>query len=216
MNNDLSLISLFQHIDSHILTTSALQKVHFERFLNLLIEWNSKINLISRNEKNIIDRHFLNSICVAHFVKFQPDDKILDLGSGGGFPAIILKILFPQSYFVVTDSVTKKTEFLKHVVRALDLQKIDVVNDRIEKISSVKHFRTSFDYVTARAVTSLKNLVGLSQPFLKQNGKMVFLKGRSYAEELDGISIEPGKMKLHPLHSIAHSQDGVLLVISVD
>ncbi|KAB2879434.1 16S rRNA (guanine(527)-N(7))-methyltransferase RsmG [bacterium] len=212
MNNTLD--GFFQHIDKHMFETTDVQKNQFNAFYNILVEWNSKINLISRNEKNIVDRHFLNSSCIAHFIKFNPDDKIIDLGSGGGFPGIILKILFPQSYFTLVDSVRKKTDFLRLVVRDLGLTKIDIINDRAEEISSMKKFYNSFDYVTARAVSSLKDLVGLSKPFLKENGNMVFLKGRSYADEITAASVEPRQLKIHKLFSIAESQDGVLLVIS--
>jgi len=130
MNNDLNLNKFLQHIDKHILETNGIQKSQFGVFFKLLVDWNSKINLISRNEKNIVDRHFLNSASVAHFVKFNPEDKIIDLGSGGGFPGIILKILFPDSYFVLTDSVGKKTDFLMVVVRELGLNNIEIINDR--------------------------------------------------------------------------------------
>ncbi|MBL7994717.1 16S rRNA (guanine(527)-N(7))-methyltransferase RsmG [bacterium] len=214
MNNDLNLNEFLQRVDKQILETSDLQKKQFGVFFRLLVEWNSNVNLISRNEKNIVDRHFLNSACLAHFVKFGPEDKIIDIGSGGGFPAIILKVLFPQSYFTLVDSVRKKTDFLRLVVKDLGLTKIDIINDRAEKISSVKEFHKSFDYVTARAVSSLKDLVGLSKPFLKENGNMIFLKGRSYADEITAATVDPRLLKIHKLCSIAENQDGVLLVIS--
>lgn len=214
MNNVLSLAKFIYLVDKQILETSDLQKKQLESYFRLLVEWNSKINLFSRSEKNIVDRHFLNSACLAHIVKFDPEDKIIDIGSGGGFPGIILKILFPQSYFTLIDSVRKKTDFLRLVITELGLTKIDIINDRAEKLSSLKKFYKSFNYVTARAVSSLKDLVGLSKPFLKENGNMVFLKGRSYADEITAAAIEPRQLKIHKLSSFAESQDGVLLVIS--
>lgn len=216
MNNSLNLSALMQHIDENILETTVVQKKQFELYYTLLLEWNSKINLISRNEKNIVDRHFFNSVCIAHFVKFNPDCRIIDIGSGGGFPGIILKILFPHSYFVLADSITKKTDFLKRVIDGLGLKNIEVINGRAEKISSGKQLYKSFDYVTARAVSSLKDLVVMSLPFLKESGKMVFLKGRSYTDEIAVAPIRQGQMEIYPLHPIAKNQDGVLLVISVD
>jgi len=83
-------------------------------------------------------------------------------------------------------------------------------------VSSVKKFHKSFDYVTARAVSSLKDLVGLSRPFLKENGKMIFLKGRSYADEIPTTPIRPERMIINHLNSIADSQNGVLLILSAD
>lgn len=214
MNKDLSIDGFCQHIDKHIFETSVDQKNQFKLFLNLLLEWNLKINLISRNEKNIVDRHFLNSVCIAHYVKFKPEDRIADLGSGGGFPAIILKILFPDSYFVLVDSVRKKTDFLKYVINELHLKNIDVVNARAESISSHKHYNSSFDYVTARAVTQLDGLIGLSRPFLNENGKMIFLKGKNYATEITTASFKTMHIEKYFLRSVSESQDGVLLVIS--
>lgn len=215
MSKDLSFDVFLQHVDKKILETSAAQKNQLGLFLDLLIEWNSKINLISRNEKNIIDRHFLNSACVAHF--FTPDshEKIIDIGSGGGFPGIILKILFPHAHFVLIDSIKKKTNFLKLVVRELGLTNIDIINDRAENISSLEAFYKSFDFVTARAVSSLDSLISLSDPFLKQKGKMLFLKGRNYEEEITKASFGPWQFETCSLSSVAENQDGVILLISM-
>lgn len=214
MNSGLTIFDFLQIINNKIIKLNALQNDQFNLFYSLLVDWNSKINLISRNEKNIIDRHFLNSACLARFVKFRAQDRILDIGSGGGFPAIILKILFPESSFVLIESIRKKSDFLKHTIKELDLKRIEVINDRAEKISAKKIFHCSFDYVTARAVSQLNDLVALSQPFLKKDGRMLFLKGKSYMNEIAAASFSSDRTQVIQLNSVSENQDGVLLVIS--
>lgn len=214
MNNSLSFFEFIQTVDNKVFVVDKTKKERFDLFYRLLVDWNSKINLISRNEKNILDRHFLNSACVAHFIKFNPQDKIADIGSGGGFPAIILKILFPDSNFVLIESIRKKCDFLSQAIVALDLKKIEVINDRAEKISSEKRLNKSFDYVTARAVSQLNDLIVLSRPFLKKEGKMVFLKGKNYTDEIASASLDHDRIQIGHLNTVSENQDGVLLVLS--
>lgn len=214
MNNGLSFFEFIQTVDNKVFVVDKTKKERFDLFYRLLVDWNSKINLISRNEKNILDRHFLNSACVAHFIKFNPQDKIADIGSGGGFPAIILKILFPDSNFVLIESIRKKCDFLSQAIVALDLKKIEVINDRAEKISSEKRLNKSFDYVTARAVSQLNDLIVLSRPFLKKEGKMVFLKGKNYTDEIASASLDHDRIQIGHLNTVSENQDGVLLVLS--
>ena len=214
MNNSLSFFEFIQTVDNKVFVVDKTKKERFDLFYRLLVDWNSKINLISRNEKNILDRHFLNSACVAHFIKFNPQDKIADIGSGGGFPAIILKILFPDSNFVLIESIRKKCDFLSQAIVALDLKEIEVINDRAEKISSEKRLNKSFDYVTARAVSQLNDLIVLSRPFLKKEGKMVFLKGKNYTDEIASASLDHDRIQIGHLNTVSENQDGVLLVLS--
>lgn len=214
MNNSLSFFEFIQTVDNKVFVVDKTKKERFDLFYRLLVDWNSKINLISRNEKNILDRHFLNSACVAHFIKFNPQDKIADIGSGGGFPAIILKILFPDSNFVLIESIRKKCDFLSQAIVTLDLKKIEVINDRAEKISSEKRLNKSFDYVTARAVSQLNDLIVLSRPFLKKEGKMVFLKGKNYTDEIASASLDHDRIQIGHLNTVSENQDGVLLVLS--
>lgn len=215
MNNELNIVKLIQTIDNKILSFDNNKKEQFVLFYKLLVDWNSKINLISRNEINIIDRHFLNCALIANFIKFGPVDKIVDIGSGGGFPAIILKILFPDSQFLLIESIRKKCDFLRQVLAELDLKQIEIINDRAEKISKEKHLSGSFDYVTARAVSHLKDLITLSRPFLKKEGKMVFLKGKNFAKEMEEASLVQDWVDIFQLKTVSEDQDGVLLILPV-
>jgi 16S rRNA (guanine527-N7)-methyltransferase len=214
MYNILDINTFCQTLKKQGFVISVEQKELFEQYYNLLTEWNKKINLISRNEKNIIDRHFLNSALVAHFVKFNPGEIILDIGSGGGFPAIVLKILFPDSHFTLIESIKKKTDFLNQIVDRLNLKKINVVTGRAENLSSYEIYKKSFDYVTARAVASLEELFTLSSPFLKRGGRMLFLKGKNYEKEISSSKLDPKTVLVCRLDRLDNSQDGVLLIVS--
>ncbi|NUM80155.1 16S rRNA (guanine(527)-N(7))-methyltransferase RsmG [bacterium] len=185
-------------------------------YYDFLIEQNKKFNLISRNEKDIIERHFLNSALIAFYYKFLPTDKIIDIGSGAGFPGIILKILFPQSQFTLVDSTTKKTNFLKELVSKLKLQKIEILNDRVENLS--KNYSDKFDFVTARAVSQLDKLFLLSKSLINRRGIMVFLKGKKFQEEIDlfyKLKNNDYNLNFFPLHSLPFSagSDGVIITI---
>ena len=214
MHNVLDVNTFCQTLKNQSFVVSVEQKERFEQYYNSLAEWNKKINLISRNEKNIIDRHFLNSALIAHFVKFNSGEKILDIGSGGGFPAIILKILFPDSHFTLIESIRKKTDFLHQVVDRLNLKKINVVTGRAENLSSHEMYKKSFDYVTARAVASLDKLFTLSSPFLKRGGRMLFLKGKNYEKEISSSKLDPKTVSVCRLDQLDNSQDGVLLIVA--
>ncbi len=169
-------------VDDHVLKLSDVQIKQLLKYSDLILEWNPHINLISRKEIDLFDRHFLNSALMASFTKFRSRDKVLDMGSGGGFPAVILKILFPDTIFFLTDSVLKKCNFLNEVVYELKLEKIHVINSRVENLE--RSFRQMFDYIMGRAVGSLTDLLSWSQHYLKKDGSFLFLKGKNYQNEL--------------------------------
>lgn len=218
MNNsiDFNIEFFFQTINNFILKIDPEQERQFMLYYDFLIEQNKKFNLISRNEKDIIERHFLNSALIAFYYKFLPTDKIIDIGSGAGFPGIILKILFPQSQFTLVDSTTKKTNFLKELVSKLNLQKIEILNDRVENLS--KNYSDKFDFVTARAVSQLDKLFLLSKSLINQRGIMVFLKGKKFQEEIDlfyKLKNNDYNLNFFPLYSLPFSagSDGVIITI---
>ncbi len=213
MNNGLDILLFSQALEKQKIILSADQLTQFVRFHELLVEWNNKINLISRNEKNITERHFINCALIASFIKFTPEDRIIDIGSGAGFPGIVLKILFPQSSFTLVESTRKKTDFLRQVVQLLSLNNIEVLNDRAEKLAAHPNYKSSFDYVSARAVASLKDLIPLSRPFVKRTGKFLFLKGKSYADEITESGLSENQTIVFPLSSLVENQDGVLITV---
>ena len=161
----------------------ALSERQIERFTALKAlydEWNARINVISRKDMdNFYEHHVLHSLALALPMKGMvvPGDRILDLGTGGGFPGIPLAIFFEQCDFLLCDSVGKKTKVASQVAEALGLQNVRVVNDRAENLPG------SFDYVVSRAVTSLDKML----PWIKgrYDKGVLYLKGGDLDEEID-------------------------------
>lgn len=182
-----------------------------EAFAALLKEWNQKMNLISRNSLEVLwERHILDS---AQLIKYIPEsaENILDIGSGAGFPAIVLAILLqekkPAMKLVLVESITKKTVYLNDVCSKLGLSNVVVRNARIENMLIDKP-----DVVTARAVASLNVLCGYLQKISKKNTESLFLKGRSYKEEVkEAQKFWKFKMKVY---ANKYCEDGVVLQIS--
>lgn len=161
----------------------ALSERQIERFAALKAlydEWNARINVISRKDMdNFYEHHVLHSLALTLPMKGMvvPGDRILDLGTGGGFPGIPLAIFFEQCDFLLCDSVGKKTKVASQVAEALGLQNVRVVNDRAENLPG------SFDYVVSRAVTSLDKML----PWIKgrYDKGVLYLKGGDLDEEID-------------------------------
>lgn len=148
----------------------------FQNYHGLLLEWNNKLNLVSRKDtENIIEKHFVVSAWLSAFLGNQQDKKMLDLGSGAGFPAVIMAIMNPDSLVEMIDSNKKRTLFLKEVVESLGLN-ARVYWDRIEDF--VQGHRREYDYVFSRAVTDLQQLWQWSADLMNERGSMVALKGR--------------------------------------
>jgi len=140
-------------------------------YVELLLDWNRKINLISRrDEENVWPRHILHSISILFKHRFRQGALALDLGTGGGLPGIPLKILSPSLRFVLVDATQKKVKAVTKIIRELHLQGAEVFWGRAEDLAKLPNLGGAFDYVFARAVASLKDLVRLSRPFLRLSG----------------------------------------------
>ena len=149
------------------------QKELFRKYYNLLIEYNTKTNLTTIIDKDdVYLKHFFDSLLVSKFYKLN-NEKVLDIGTGPGFPGVPLLICFPNIHLTVLDSNNKKTTFLQELKQELDLNFI-IVNDRAENY--IKTTREQFDIVVSRAVANLRILTELSIPFLKVNGLFISYK----------------------------------------
>lgn len=159
------------------------QKQQFEQYYQLLAHYNQVMDLTSVIDKEqVYERHFFDSLQIA----FQRDFnslKVCDVGSDAGFPAIPLKILFPEMDLTIIDSLQKRMVFLKEVIQQLDLKKVTIVASRVEEVS--KEYIEAFDIVTARAVARLNILLELCIPILKVNGIFIAMKGNKGLEELN-------------------------------
>jgi len=167
----------------------------FLSYLENLKIWNDRINLTSiKNERAIVMHHFVDSLSAAPFIK--DDKKLLDIGSGGGFPGMPLKIALPGLEVTLLDSVNKKVSFLNDTIRKLQLRNIRAVWGRAEDENNNIQ-RNSFNYVITRAVGSFEEIVSLCSPFLMENGVMILMRGkRGMSEWSEYEKNNPGIVKL--------------------
>jgi 16S rRNA (guanine527-N7)-methyltransferase len=164
------------------------QKEQFEQLLPLYREWNNQINVISRKDiDELYERHVLHSLAIAKVAKFVPNTSILDLGTGGGFPAIPLAIFFPEVKFTAVDSIGKKIKVVNEVAAGIGLDNIVGIHSRVEDI------KTKHDYIVSRAVAELQQLIGWSRKLVSQkhinimpNGYWI-LKGGDVQSEIKAL-----------------------------
>lgn len=174
---------------------SAEQLALFERLPALYAEWNDKINVISRQDiENLEERHILHSLAVAAFFQFKPGAKVLDLGTGGGFPGIPLAIIFPEVSFTLVDGTGKKIRVVQEIAAALGLKNVEARHARVEELK----MNGQFDFVLSRGVAPIDKLMIWSKKLLKPrhnhaypNG-IIALKGGDLRKEIDAL---PGKGK---------------------
>ncbi len=172
------------------------QKYQFQQLETLYKEWNEKINVISRKDiDEFYERHVLHSLGIAKIMEFADGTKVLDIGTGGGFPGIPLAILFPNVEFTLVDSIGKKITVVNAVAESLGLKNVKAYHERAEKIKDKFHF------VVSRAVTQmpvflrwLKGKFEKEQFNPKHNG-VLYLKGGDLGEELAGIKCEIYNLK---------------------
>ncbi|MFC3932010.1 16S rRNA (guanine(527)-N(7))-methyltransferase RsmG [Streptococcus dentapri] len=165
---------------------SDLQKKQFNRYFELLIEWNDKINLTAITDKNeVYLKHFYDSIAPVLQGKISNHpSQLLDIGAGAGFPSLPMKILCPELKVTIIDSLNKRITFLKTLTEELDLKDVQFYHGRAEDWGQDKSLRGQFDLVTARAVARLQILTELTIPFLKIGGQLLALKAAAADEEI--------------------------------
>ncbi|OGP93487.1 MAG: 16S rRNA (guanine(527)-N(7))-methyltransferase RsmG [Deltaproteobacteria bacterium RBG_16_48_10] len=155
----------------------------FDLFLRDLLKWNQKINLTAiRTEKGIIIKHFLDSLSVYPYL--PKSASLLDIGSGAGFPGIPLKIVDPSFEITLIDSVHKKVDFQRHIIRRLGLRRIEAVHGRVQDGEIVRQMEGRFDHVLSRAFSDLQTFLLFSYPFLKKGGIALAMKGELKGEEI--------------------------------
>jgi len=158
----------------------------FYEYYNLLIEKNKSVNLTAITKpEDVCLKHFFDSLSLTAFYDFTNTESIIDVGSGGGFPGIPLKIFFPEKKIVLIDSLNKRVSFLNDTIRQLDLKNIIAVHGRAEDLGHDKNYREQFDLAVSRAVSNLSTLSEYCLPFVKVGGSFVAYKSLELDNELD-------------------------------
>jgi len=165
----------------------------FDLYLKELLKWNQKINLTAiRTEKGIVIKHFIDSFSAYPYL--SKPSSLLDIGSGAGFPGIPLKMVEPSIGVTLIDSVLKKVDFQRHIIRILGLKGIEAIHGRVQDKEIFQRMEGGFDIVISRAFSDLQTFLTLSHPFLKKGGMALAMKGEVPDKEIQLLS-ETGRMR---------------------
>lgn len=178
----------FEIINKYFPNLTSHQFTQFESLYALYYDWNSKINVVSRKDiESIYEKHVLHSLAIAKYIQFEKGTKILDIGTGGGFPGIPLAILFPEATFTLCDSIAKKIKVAEEVSIGIGLKNTDFVVGRVENLKEEFHF------VVSRAVAPMETLYRWTQDYIAEdcfNSKLngyLLLKGGDLKEEIKDL-----------------------------
>lgn len=161
------------------------QLEQFEQYYEMLVEKNKVMNLTAITEfEEVVQKHFIDSLMLQKAVVPKKGERILDLGTGAGFPGIPLKIVYPDTTFVLLDSLNKRIRFLQEVIETLGLKKIEAIHGRAEELAKRSDYREQFDYCVSRAVANLAVLSEYCIPFVKVGGSFIPYKSGKIEEEL--------------------------------
>ena len=171
----------------------------FQRYYEILVEWNSFMNLTAITEyEDVLKKHFLDSLTIIQAVDFASVNRMIDIGTGAGFPGIPLKIAFSNLKIVLLDSLGKRVKFLNHVIEELKLENIEAIHGRAEDFAREQQYRELFDLVVSRAVANLSSLSEYCIPYTILNGKFISYKSGKIEEEIlsaqNAISMLGGKV----------------------
>lgn len=167
------------------LSLSSWQIDQLADFAKMLATFKNKINLTAIREEDFIPLHFLDSLSCCLFINFHRINRLLDIGSGAGFPGLVLKIAFPELNVTLVDKIGKKIGFLDLVCSKLKLKGVQTVHSRAELLANNPDHAASYDLVTARALAKLPKLLQLLTPFAKRGGEILALKSSNICQELE-------------------------------
>lgn len=160
------------------------QLEQFFVYMNLLIEWNKKMNLTAITDpEEIIIKHFIDSITILKNI--EDDSKLIDVGTGAGFPGIPLSIMNPTLKITLVDSLNKRLIFLEEVVKELNLKNVEIIHSRAEDLGQNNNYREKFDYATSRAVANLSTLSEYLIPLTKKGGEIICMKAGNTIDEIN-------------------------------
>ena len=175
-----------EFIQKYFAGLSDLQKKQLEQLEGLYREWNEKINVISRKDIGELEiHHVLHSMAIAKVISFKPGTRVMDVGTGGGFPGIPLAILFPETDFFLVDSIGKKIKVVREIVTALGLKNVRAEQLRVEEV------KEKFDFIVSRAVTAFPTFMSWTRNRIRKGGNnelpngILYIKGGDFDEEIE-------------------------------
>lgn len=156
---------------------------YFYNYMIRILEWNEKINVTSITDQDMfIVKHFIDSLTVNKYLKDK--NKIIDIGTGAGFPGVPLKIINKEKNFTLVDSINKKLNVIREINNELNLPNLEIIHSRAEDLANQDKYREQYDVATTRAVSNLSTILEYMLPFIKVGGIAVCMKGPGYKEEL--------------------------------
>ena len=178
-----------QQFENADFTFSEEQKRRFYTFYEMLIEKNKVMNLTGITEfPEVVEKHFLDSIVLGKYISLDKEMRVMDLGTGAGFPGIPLKIAYPELEITLADSLNKRIRFLDEVIEELQLTGIHTVHGRAEELARNKAYREQYDLCVSRAVANLSTLMEYCVPFVHKDGRFVSYKSGEIEEEVNNAS----------------------------
>ncbi len=188
----------------------------FNRYYELLIEWNEKMNLTALTEENDVAlKHFCDSVLLLNYADIPENSSLIDVGTGAGFPSVPLKIMRPDIKLCLLDSLNKRLVFLKEVVSELNLQNVEIVHSRAEDGAKNTKLREKFDFATSRAVAQLNVLSEYCLPYVKIGGAFLAMKGKYSEEEIanakTAIKTLGGKTQKVSTYNLADSSERTII-----
>lgn len=206
-----------QELETLGIRLTDLQKKQFDRYYEILIEWNRVMNLTGITEYDEVNlKHFTDSLTIVRIKNMKDISALIDIGTGAGFPGIPIKIAFPQIRVTLLDSLNKRVKFLNHVIEELKLNDVTALHGRAEDYAKKQEYREQFDMCASRAVANLSTLAEYCLPFVKKGGCFVSYKSAESDDEIkmseNALEILGGKLEFIDKFTLPDSDMGRALV----